>query len=151
MEQIVSVFGINWKLLLIQGVNFGLLLAILYKFLYKPVLHMVDTRRMKIENAIKKAEIMETELGNAESEKARILRDATKKGDEIIDAAKKHAETEEHSIMQTAHRKAVHLLNEAERRTNREHDEMVQKAEREVARMAVLSAEKILRHGAVAK
>lgn len=145
MEQIVSVFGINWKLLLIQGVNFGLLLAVLYKFLYKPVLHMVDTRRLKIENAIRDAEKAEAELGQAEAEKARILREATMKGDDLIDAAKKHAETEEHNIMKDAHRKAVHLLNEAERRTNREHDEMIQKAEREVARMAILSAEKILR------
>ena len=148
MDQIVSVFGINWKFLLIQGVNFGLLLAILYKFLYKPVLAMVDTRRAKIENAIRDSERMEMELGQAEVEKARILRDATRKGDELIDAAKKHAEGEEHNIMKDAHRKAVHLLNEAERRTNREHDEMIQKAEREVARMAVLSAEKILRQGA---
>ncbi len=145
MEQIVSVFGINWKLLLIQGVNFGLLLAILYKFLYKPVLHMVDTRRLKIERAIHHADEAERQLGEAEMEKARILREATEKGDAVIDAAKKHAENEEHLIMKEAHRKAVHLLNEAERRANREHDEMLEKAEREVARMAILSAEKILR------
>lgn len=151
MEQIITVFGVNWKLLLIQGVNFGLLLAILYKFLYKPVLHMVDTRRAKIENAIKDSERMEMELGQAEAEKARILREATQKGDDLIDAAKKHAETSEITIMKDAHRKAVHLLNEAERRTAREREEMIQKAEREVARMAVLSAEKILRQGASKK
>lgn len=145
MEQIVSVFGINWKLLLIQGVNFGLLLAILYKFLYKPVLAMVDARRLKIERAVRDAEKAEAELGLAEVEKARILREATMKGDEVIDAAKKRAESEEHLIMKEAHRKAVHLLNESERRTAREREEMMQKAEREVARMAVLSAEKILR------
>lgn len=151
MDQIVTVFGINWKLLLIQGVNFGLLLAILYRYLYKPVLAMVDARRAKIENAIRNAEKTEAELGLAEAEKAHILREATKKGDDLIEAAKKHAEGEEHNIMKDAHRKAVHLLNEALRRTNREHDEMIQKAEREVARMAILSAEKILRQGAATK
>jgi len=149
MEQIVSVFGINWKLILIQGVNFGLLLAVLYKFLYTPVLAMVDKRRAKIVHAIHDAEKAEAELGLAEAEKARIIREATQKGDELIDAAKKHAEADEHMIMKDAHRKAVHLLNEAERRVAREREEMLQKAEREVARMAVLSAEKILRQGAV--
>ena len=151
MDQIIEVFGVNWKLLLIQAVNFGLLLAILYRYLYKPVLHMVDVRRAKIENAIKDSERMEKELGQAEAEKSRILRDATQKGDDLIDAAKKHAETSEITIMKDAHRKAVHLLNEAERRTAREREEMIQKAEREVARMAVLSAEKILRQGALKK
>jgi len=145
MEQIITVFGINWKLLLIQGVNFGLLLFVLHRYLYKPVLAMVDTRRIKIERAIKDAEQAEEELGLAEAEKAHILREATQKGDEIINAAKKHAEGEEHVIMKDAHRKAVHLLNEAERRAEREHEEMIAKAEREVARMAVLAAEKVLR------
>lgn len=145
MEQIVSVFGINWKLLLIQGVNFGLLLAVLYKFLYKPVLNMVDVRRVKIENAVKNAEKAEAELGLVEAEKAHILREATQKGDVIIDAAKKHAETEEYTMIKDAQRKVVHMLNEAERRVAREHEEMVEKAEREVARMAVLAAEKVLR------
>ncbi len=151
MEQIVSVFGINWKLILVQGVNFGLLLAVLYVFLYKPVLAMVDKRRAKIVRAIQDAEKAETDLGLAEAEKARIIREATQKGDDLIDAAKKHAEISEINIMKDAHRKAVHILNEAERRTAREREEMIQKAEREVARMAVLSAEKILRQGAVAK
>ncbi len=145
MQKIVSVFGINWKLLLIQGVNFGLLLAILYRYLYRPVLAMVDTRRAKIENAIKDAEKAEHELGQAEVEKMRILREATQKGGAIIDMAKKHAEGEEHTMMKDAHRKVVHLLSEAERRVAREREEMMEKVEREVARMAVLAAEKVLR------
>ena len=151
MNEIIAVFGINWKLLLIQGVNFGLLLAILYRYLYKPVLAMVDARRLKIENAIHNADKMEAELGLAEVQKAHILSEATQKGDDLIDAAKKHAETAETLIMKDAHRKAVHLLNETERRVAREREEMIEKAEREVARMAILAAEKILRQGATAK
>ncbi|HAS84865.1 MAG TPA: ATP synthase F0 subunit B [Candidatus Yonathbacteria bacterium] len=151
MEQILDVFGINWKLLVVQMINFGLLLLVLYIFLYKPVLAMVDVRRKKIERAIQDAEEADRQLGEAEAEKARIIREATMKGDDIIDSAKKHAETSEITIMKDAHRKAVHLLNEAERRTAREREEMIQKAEREVARMAVLSAEKILRQGALKK
>ena len=145
MEKLVAVFGINWKLLLVQGLNFSLLLAILYQYLYKPVLAMVDARRAKIIRAIHDAEKAEAELGLAESERKRIIREATQKGDELIDAAKKHAESDAHMVMKDAHRKAVHFLNEAERRMAREHEEMMEKAEREVARMAVLSAEKILR------
>lgn len=145
MEQIINVFGVNWKLFLIQAVNFGLLLALLYRFLYRPVLGMIDTRREKIENAIKKADQMESDFGEAELKKAELLREATAKGDAIIDAAKKHAEAEEHTIMKEAHRKAVHLINEAERRAERERQDMIDATEREVARTAVLAAEKILR------
>lgn len=145
MEQIITVFGVNWKLFLIQAVNFGLLLALLYRYLYRPVLGMIDTRREKVENAIRKAEQMERDFGEAELEKARLVREATLKGDELIEAAKKHAEAEEHNILKEAHRKAVHLINEAERRLERERQDMIQATEREVARSAVLAAEKILR------
>lgn len=145
MEQIITVFGINWKLLLIQAVNFGLLLFILHRYLYKPVLAMIDARRIKIERAVKHAEQAEVELGEAEAQKASIIRFATQRGDELIDAAKKHAEIEEHAIIKDAHRKAVHLIAEAERRVAREREEMLEKAEREVARMAILAAEKVLR------
>lgn len=145
MEQIVSVFGVNWKLVLIQMVNFGLLLAILYRFLYKPVLGMIDERREKIANAIRKADQMESDFGEAELKKAELIREATQKGDAIIDAAKKHAEVEEHNLIKDAHRKVAHLLNEAERRAARERETILEEAEREVARMAVLAAEKVLR------
>lgn len=145
MEQIATAFGVNWKLIVIQAVNFSLLLFLLHRFLYRPMLAMIDTRRAKIENAIHNAEQAEIELGEAGAEKARILREATAKGDALIDAAKKRAEAEERTMLKEAHRKAVHVLNDAERRALREHAEMLEKTEREVARMAVLATEKMLR------
>ena len=48
MEKVLDVFGIDWKLLLINAVNFGLLLATLSYFFYKPMMRMLDLRRDKI-------------------------------------------------------------------------------------------------------
>ena len=145
MEQIISVFGIDWKLILVQMVNFGLLLFVLHRFLYKPILAVIDARREKIERSIKDALRAEEELGKAEAERVHILHEARLKGDELIEGAKKSALGEEHVIMKEAQRKASYLLRDAERRIEREREEMVEKTEREVARMAVLAAEKILR------
>jgi F-type H+-transporting ATPase subunit b len=145
MEQIISVFGIDWKLILIQAVNFGLLLFVLHRFLYKPILAVVDARREKIAHSIKNALRAEEELGKAEAERIHILHDARVKGDALIEGAKKSALGEEHVIIKDAHRRAEYLLRDAERRIEREREEMVEKTERDVARMAVLAAEKILR------
>ncbi|KKT82045.1 MAG: ATP synthase F0 subunit B [Candidatus Yonathbacteria bacterium RIFCSPLOWO2_01_FULL_43_27] len=145
MEQIISVFGIDWKLILIQAVNFGLLLFVLHRFLYKPILAVVDARREKIERSIKNALRAEEDLGKAEAERIHILHEARLKGDELIEGAKKSALGEEHVIIKDAHRRAEYLLRDAERRIEREREEMVEKTERDVARMAVLAAEKILR------
>ena len=45
MQQLFAAFGINWKLLLIQGINFSVLLAILSYFLYRPLMKVIDERR----------------------------------------------------------------------------------------------------------
>ncbi len=145
MEQIISVFGIDWKLILIQAVNFGLLLFVLHRFLYKPVFAVIDARREKIERSVKNALRAEEELGKAEAERIHILREARVNGDALIEGAKKSALGEEHVIIKDAHRKAEYLLRDAERRIEREREEMVEKTARDVARMAVLASEKILR------
>src|SRR3989344_3259414 len=140
MEQIISVFGIDWKLILIQAVNFGLFFFGLHLFLYKPILAVVDARREKIERSIKNALRAEEDLGKAEAERIHILHEARLKGDELIEGAKKSALGEEHVIIKDAHRRAEYLLRDAERRIEREREEMVEKTERDVARMAVLAA-----------
>jgi len=55
----LSSLGIDLKILLAQLVNFGILIFLLSKFLYKPVLKMLDQRKKKIAESIKKAEEIE--------------------------------------------------------------------------------------------
>jgi len=53
MSDLFAAFGVNWKLLLVQAVNFGLLLSALTYFLYKPVLRMIDERREKVAEGVR--------------------------------------------------------------------------------------------------
>jgi len=70
MEEIAKVFGLDWKLLIIQAVNFGVLLLVLWYFLYKPVLKMLDERRGKIQKGVEDAENAEIRLTEIEGERA---------------------------------------------------------------------------------
>lgn len=145
MDQIIDVFGINWKLLLIQIVNFGLLLLILWYYLYRPLIKIIDARREKIEEGIKAALRSEQELSEAKSERDRIIREATEKGNQLIEDAKKRAEAKEQDMIGEAQNKVSHLLSEADKRIAREHEEMISRAEHDITSVAVLTAEKILR------
>ena len=42
MEQLFEAFGIDWKLLLAQAINFGVLFLVLSYLLYKPVLSTLE-------------------------------------------------------------------------------------------------------------
>ena len=54
--ELLSNLGINGKLLLAQIVNFFILLYILKRFAYKPILKVLDDRKEKIEKGLRDAE-----------------------------------------------------------------------------------------------
>lgn len=62
MNEFFLQFGIDWKLLLSQLVNFTLILIILRVFMYKPLLKILKERREKIEEGLAKAEESDVRL-----------------------------------------------------------------------------------------
>jgi len=60
--EIFNQFGINPLLLLAQVVNFAVLLFILKRFLYKPILKVLEERKKRIEESLKNAEEIEKRL-----------------------------------------------------------------------------------------
>jgi N utilization substance protein A len=53
MEQLFTTFGVNWKLLVIQAVNFTVLLTALSYFLYRPLMKVLDDRKATIAKELK--------------------------------------------------------------------------------------------------
>ena len=56
MQELITKLGIDWKFLIAQIVNFLVLLFVLYKFAYGPILAMLEKRQKKIEKGLKDAE-----------------------------------------------------------------------------------------------
>lgn len=89
MSSFVREFGINWKLLIAQLINFSILVFILAKFVYKPILRALDARRKKIEEGVAFSEKAKEELGKVEVLKAGEM----KKAELAAVAVVKQAET----------------------------------------------------------
>ena len=138
-------FGINWKLLLIQMVNFGLLLAILYRYLYKPLFAMLDKRQAEIAKGLRDAEASSKEREEIASTKSDILQSARMEGGKIVDDLRKEGTEEGRTIVKDAQEKSQSLLSEAKQKAEEEKAYILRESEKEVAKMAVLAAEKILR------
>ena len=144
MEALLA-FGVNWKLLAIQAVNFSLLLLILYRYLYKPLFAILDQRQKKIAQGIKDAKDAEEEKGRIEEGKNEILRSAREDGGKIVDGLRKQAIEEERRILREAQEKSVALLDDNRKKAEEEREYILRESEKDIARMAVLAAEKILR------
>lgn len=145
MSEIFAAFGINWKLLLIQAFNFGLLLLALWYFLYRPLLSMMEERQEKIEKGIKDAEQSEKRLAEIESEKDEIIAKATTKGGNIVSDAKSRGEEKAGEIVTDANARAEAIVNDANARAEEAKEQAMRESKDEIAKTAILAAEKILK------
>lgn len=64
----LSQFGVEWQLLVSQGVSFAIVAAALYRFVFKPVIAASNERKAKIEQGLKDAEDAKQKLAKAQSE-----------------------------------------------------------------------------------
>ncbi|MFI5205711.1 MAG: ATP synthase F0 subunit B, partial [Candidatus Paceibacterales bacterium] len=90
--QIAQQFGIEPILLLAQIVNFLIILFVLKKFFYKPIVKMLEERKTKIKESMVNADLIETRLKETEQKSAAILESARKNAQELMEDAKSQAQ-----------------------------------------------------------
>jgi len=108
--EIFKEFGVQPILLVAQVVNFLILLFILKRFLYKPILKVLDARKKRIEESLKNAEEIEKKLSEAEKESEKILARALAQAQKILDQTNEAAV----QIMEGANKTAEQILLKAQ-------------------------------------
>lgn len=148
MDGLLATFGISWKLLLAQSFNFALVLIVLWKFLYTPVLKMIDERRTVIAKGVMDAEAAAEKLARADGEGQQIITKASQAAESMYATARTRAEEKSAGILAEAARRADAGIQEARLRAFAEAKEIRAASEKEIARAAVLAAEKLLQNQA---
>ncbi|MDO8621293.1 MAG: F0F1 ATP synthase subunit B [Candidatus Levybacteria bacterium] len=104
--EIIKNFGLDPVFLAAQVINFLIILYVLKRFLYKPILELLKKREDAIKEGVRKNEEVRILLEKASSEEKAVLKRAEAYAKKIIDDAKSHAtetakEIEEISKKQT--------------------------------------------------
>lgn len=89
---------INWFEVFAQILNFFILLALLNKFLFKPVMAAMEKREEEIANTIKSAEAKFSEAENLVNEYEVKIKEIRNKEEEIITNAKKEADQKRETL-----------------------------------------------------
>ncbi len=145
MESLLDAFGIDVKLLLAQLVNFGVLFVALTWLLYKPVMKTLDERAAKIAQGVEDAETASEKAAQADENAAKVVKGAETEAEGIVSSARDLAGTEKSRIMKEAEARAAQVALDAEARAQETAAKALRDSEKEVARLAVLAAEKVLR------
>lgn len=145
MAEVFAAFGIDWRLLIAQTINFLIVFGGLTFLLYKPVLKIINEREEKIARGIKDAEEAARAKEKIETEKTSILSSAQTEASDIVGRAEKEAKREQVSIVKQAQERAEDILNDANAQGEELKRSLMKESEKEIARTAILAAEKIMK------
>lgn len=148
MEEIIKAFGIDARLIVIQIVNFAILMGILGYFLYNPILRMLAEREAKIKKGIEDAEAAAKAKAEADVEKQAVLTAAHGEAGEINARAKAAADAKAEAITSEAEEKANAIIRNAELRASEAATKIQKDAEAEIVKTAILAVEKMLKERA---
>lgn len=145
MQELFENLEIKWQLLAAQAVNFFILLFVLKKFLYKPMLKFLRERRETIEEGLKKSELAEQKFKELREIQARELAKTRQEAQKIIDEAKKRADEAQKQIVADAKKQTEALFTKAEKDIGQLKAARLAEAEKEIGRLAIESLEYMLK------
>ncbi len=139
--------GILGPNLLFQIVNFLIVLYVLNRFLYRPILRLLADRQERIRQGLDAAELARQE---AEQERQRLLADLEserRQSQERLRAAVQESEIAARARLQEASAEAERMLAEASREAEALRQRALQGMRGDIADLALLAAAKVLGDG----
>jgi len=135
----VNVHDMIWAI-----INFIILVAILNKFLYKPILGVLDARKQDIKNKLDEAADARNEAVQVKEEYTREMQNARQEAQDIITKATKLAEESKSGILNEARAESEKVIKKAQEEIRLEKEKAKAELRNEVASLAVLAAGRVL-------
>ena len=143
-QSVTAILGIDWKLFVAQLINFGLVLFVLWKWVYKPLVKILNERTNKIDKSLREAQEIEKRLGETKVEQENILTKSRQEAAIILERAEKEAGEAKDKMMQEAEDKINKQLEVARQKLSEEKEKIAKEIKLEVAGLVEQALEKIV-------
>lgn len=136
--------GIDYRLLIAQILNFAILLLVLRRFAYKPIIRVLEKRRQAIAASLANVKALERRVAEGEREREERLRQTQQEASLIVAQARQQGEELHEKILTSAQAEAdaVRRAAAAEARQLKEH--ALDEARAELANLVVTAAGRVL-------
>jgi F-type H+-transporting ATPase subunit b len=135
---------INPGLIIWTMITFALLVVVLGKFAWKPILQALQAREHEIADALKKAEEAKKDAERMMQENKIAMDKASNETARLIAEGRAMAEQLKNDIVAKANESAKKMLDQAKDEISREKDAAMSALRSEVAELSISVAEKIL-------
>jgi F-type H+-transporting ATPase subunit b len=136
--------GINAGDIIFQLAAFLVLLALLRKYAFGPLMGIMKTREEHIANEIKSAEENHLEAKKLAAEQRELIKQSRVDASQLIENAKKLGEEQKDEIIRIARSEAERLKESAKQEIQQEKEQAVTALREQVASLSVLIASKVI-------
>jgi len=144
LVEITDKFGLKPSLLVAQGINFVLVMVVLWKFAIKPVTETMEERQKKIADGLQYADEMKAQLAAAERERSEKLKEAASESQRILAESRDQAKEVLDQKTQEASAQAETILRKAREAAEQERQQLLAEARKEVGQLVVATSSRVL-------
>ncbi len=139
-----ELIGVNLWTALFTLLNTLLVIVVGTKFLFKPVMHMIQSRQQEIDDMYAQAQTAQDRAEVLEKEYQAKLETAQETGDRLVKEAVERGKSREEEILRKAKQEAAAILDKATADIAREKQKAVNEAKNEISDMALEIAGKVV-------
>lgn len=143
LETIIKTFHVEWPLLIAQVINVAVVLWVLKKFAFGPILAMLEQRRSKIAEGEEKLKHIERQLAESEATTAAAIAKANDEAVRLIHEAKQGAALFTEQKAQEAIASAQQILSKAEAAAKADRDRLSTELKREFGRLVAATTSQV--------
>ena len=141
--KIFDELGINPVLLAAQVVNFAILLYLLNRFLYKPILKVLNERKATVARSLKDAEEIEKRLEETTAQQQKILDKARLEASALITEAKKESKDLSEKMLAETKGSVEEMMKRNREQLTLEKEQMLLEAKKDLAELVVETTLKV--------
>lgn len=142
---VLGTLGINWKIFIAQLVNFGIVLLVLRRFVYLPLLNAMAKRSQTIEQGLADAKKYELALIDLAKTRQKTAAEGRAAARELLDQAEKQAGQLKQEIIVQAEEAGQKLRQQNQEDLKQDKAKMLKEVKAEAAQLITSALEKILK------
>ena len=148
---LVGTLGLKTDVFLAQLVNFLIILFVLWRWAYKPLIVMLESREKRIQEGLDNADKVEKHLKDIEKEHAAALTAARAEAAVFLQDAHKVSEEKRQQVLDKARDEVSKLVADARKNIAAEREDAAKQLKKEIASLVATTAELVLSERITAK
>lgn len=139
-----DVTEIEWINAIYQILAFGVLLLLLKKFAFGPIMDMMEKREQHVADQISSAEKNREESEKFLAEQREAIQEARQEAKEIVENSKKMSDQQAEDVLKNARKEAERMKQNALAEINTEKEQAISALREQVSTLSVLVASKVI-------